>query len=457
MLHVLNIDTPTLGDRCYLVHDGAVALVVDPQRDVDRVLALAESEGVKVTHVAETHLHNDYVTGGRALAAATGATYLVNGADDVAFDRQPISPGDQIPIGAGWGVRVVATPGHTFNHLAYVLVENGTSLGVFSGGSLLHGSTGRPDLLGPENTDALVRHQYASARRLASELPDEANVYPTHGFGSFCAATQSVAFASTIGQEKRSNPALTSDEEQYVADLLAGLDDWPAYYVHMGELNAAGPSAPDLTAPELVDKDKLRQRIEAGEWVIDLRHRKAFAAGFVPGTFNFGLDGNLATYVGWMIPRGTPITVLGETSGEVAEAQRELTRIGIDRLEGAATGSPADWTDRPLGNYRCGTFAELADVRHHRPIALLDIRRNLEHAESHIDGSVHVPLHELLERMADIPDREVWVYCTTGYRSSIAASILAAHGHDVVAVDDVYDSVYATDLPIVEAEDAAAT
>ncbi|ODU06458.1 MAG: MBL fold metallo-hydrolase [Pseudonocardia sp. SCN 72-86] len=452
MLNVLKIDTPSLGDRCYLVHDGHVALVVDPQRDIDRILTLVEREGVKVTHVAETHLHNDYVTGGLALATATGACYLVNGEDPVQFDRQRVRDGDEIAIGANWLVRVMATPGHTYTHLAYVLVEGGVPVAVFSGGSLLHGSTGRPDLLGPENTDALARHQYASAHRLAAELPDGANVYPTHGFGSFCAATQTETLASTIGDEKQSNAALTEDEEAYVNGLLAGLDEWPAYYVHMEPLNAVGPSIPDFTLPVPADKDTLLERIVGGEWVIDLRHRKAFAAGFVPGTFSFGLDGKFATYVGWLIPRGCPITVLGETPDQVAEAQRELTRIGIDRLEGAATGGPEDWTDGPLGSFQRASFTELDAVRHHRPIAVLDVRRNLERALSHIDGSIHVPLHNLLERMGDVPVREVWIYCNTGYRASIAASILAANGHDVVAVDEDYDSVFATDLPIVESE-----
>src|SRR5262245_16340585 len=184
MVHILPIDTPSLGDRGYLVHDGTVAFVIDPQRDIDRVLHLADAAGVRITHVFETHIHNDYVTGGHALAAATGAAYHVNAADPVAFDRVPVSDGDVIAIGDRMRVTVLATPGHTFTHLSYALSEAGRQLAVFTGGSLLYGSVGRPDLLGPDHTHDLVRHQYASAQRLTAEVDENAGVYPTHGFGS---------------------------------------------------------------------------------------------------------------------------------------------------------------------------------------------------------------------------------------------------------------------------------
>jgi len=450
MVTIVPIETPTLGDRSYLAHDGRVALVVDPQRDIDRVLELAEATGVRITHVFETHIHNDYVTGGLALANATGAAYHVNAADDVAYERVPIRDGDIIDVSDTLRVRVIATPGHTYTHLSYSLESEGEQMGVFSGGSLLFGSTGRPDLLGPDHTHALVHHQYASAHRLAAELPDHAQVLPTHGFGSFCSATQSEATSSTIGQEKHTNPALTQAEKDYVAELLAGLDAWPAYYAQMGPANSAGPGAADLSAPEPADAAALRGRIEAGEWVVDLRTRTAFATGFVPGTVNFGIDGQFATYLGWLIPWGTPVTLLGETPGQVAEAQRELVRIGIDRPAAAATGSPQEWTDRPLESFERATFADLAQVRHHRPVSILDVRRVGEWRESHIDGALNIPIHELLGRLAEVPAGEVWVHCGAGYRVSIAASILMAHGTHVVAVDDSYaEQAPASGLPLV--------
>ena len=450
MVTIVPIETPTLGDRTYLAHDGQVALVVDPQRDIDRVLEVAAAAGVRITHVFETHIHNDYVTGGLALAKVTGAAYHVNADDDVAYERVPISDGDVVNVSKALQIQVIATPGHTYTHLSYSLESGGELVGVFSGGSLLFGSTGRPDLLGPDHTHALVHHQYASAHRLAIELPDQAQVLPTHGFGSFCSATQSDATASTIGQEKRTNPALTQDEKDYTAELLEALDAWPAYYAHMGPANLAGPGAADLSAPEPADAAALRVRLEAGEWVVDLRTRTAFAAGFVPGTFNFGIDGQFATYLGWLIPWGSPITLLGETPEQVAEAQRELVRIGIDRPAAAATGSPQDWSDRPLESINRATFADLAQVRHHRPVAILDVRRVGEWRESHIDGAVNIPLHELLGRIAEVPAGEVWVHCAAGYRASIVSSILAAHGVHVVSVDDSFaEQAAASGLPLV--------
>ncbi len=453
-LTVLPIETPTLGDRSYLVHDGEVAFVVDPQRDIDRVLDLLEEHGVRLTHVFETHIHNDYVTGGLALAQRTGAQYLVNGEDDVSFVRTPVADGQVVEVGGRMRVTALATPGHTFTHLSYALTDgdSGEQVAVFSGGSLLYGATGRPDLLGPEHTHDLVRHQHASAHKLAELLPDDAEVFPTHGFGSFCAATQSDATASTIGLEKRSNPVLTQDEQTYVDELLAGLGAYPTYYAHMAPANADGPSEPDLSLPSVADAAELRRRIEAGEWVVDLRTRTAFAAGHAPGTLNFGLDGGFATYLGWLVTWGTPITLLGESTEDIAEAQRELVRIGIDRPAAHATGGPEDWSDRELSSFPTATFADLAQVRHHREIVVLDVRRADEHDKARIDGAANIPIHELPQRLADVPAGEVWVHCAGGYRASVAASFLSAAGMELVAVDDSFDNAEKVGLHLVGPE-----
>ena len=450
---VVPIETPTLGDRSYLVHDGEVAFVVDPQRDIDRVLALLDERGLRLTHVFESHIHNDYVTGGLALARRTGAAYLVNADDAVSYERTPVRDGDVLEVGPRMRVTAVATPGHTFTHLSYVLTDAGTGerRAVFSGGSLLYGATGRPDLLGPAHTDDLVRAQHASAHRLAGMLPDAAEVFPTHGFGSFCSATQSQAASSTIGLEKAANPVLTQDEETYVRELLAGLNAYPAYYAHMAPANAAGPSEPDLSPPGKADPAEIRRRIEAGEWVVDLRSRTVFAAGHVPGSLNFGLDGSFATYLGWLIEWGAPLTLLGESADDVATAQRELVRIGIDRPAAAATGKPADWiagTGRELASFPTATFGDLAQVRHHRAVTVLDVRRTDEHSASRIQGAVNIPVHELPARIGEVAAGEVWVHCATGYRASIAASLLAAAGRRPVAVDDEFGNASQAGLPM---------
>ena len=449
-IEVLTVETPSLGDRSYVVHDGQVAFVVDPQRDIDRVLALLEQHRVEPIHVFETHLHNDYLTGGLALAQATGAAYHVHADDEVAFERSPIRDGETVPVGPRMRVTALATPGHTFTHLSYVLTdaEDGSTLAVFSGGSLLYGATGRPDLLGPDHTRDLARLQHGSAHKLARLLPDGTGVYPTHGFGSFCSSTQSDAVESTIGREREVNSVLSQDEQSWVQDLLDGLGDYPAYYAHMAPANAAGPGAPDLSPPSPADAAELRRRIESGEWVVDLRQRVLFAAGHAPGTLNFGLDGSFATYLGWLVAWGTPITLLGETAADVAEAQRELVRIGIDRPAAHATGGPERWAQGDLRSFPTATFADLAEVRHHREVVVLDVRRDDEHAEARIAGAVNIPLQDLPTRLADVPAGEVWVHCASGYRSSVAASFLDAAGRHLVAVDDDFDNVRAAGLPV---------
>ncbi len=456
MAKIITIETPTLGDRSYLVHDGEYAFVIDPQRDIDRVTRLLDAEDVTLAAVFETHIHNDYVTGGFALAQERGAAYYVNAADEVSFERTPIIDTQVVEISPTMSVKALATPGHTFTHLSYVLFDptadddDARGQAVFSGGSLLFGATGRPDLLGAEHTHELVRHQYNSAHRLASELPDGTEIMPTHGFGSFCAATQTEGDESTIGREKRVNPVLTKDESEWIEEILAGLDVYPAYYAHMAPSNSAGPVAPDLSEPTRADKAEIRARLEQGEWVVDLRNRIAYAAGHVPGSFNFGLDGQIATYIGWMIPWGTPITLLGETREQVAEAQRELVRIGIDHIPASSTGGPEDWTDTPATLQR-GDFGDLSQVRHHRTVQILDVRRANEYAESHIEGAVNIPLHDLFKRIDEAPEGELWVHCLSGYRSSIATSILAAAGRNAVAIDDHFRNAERNGLPMVNA------
>ena len=303
-MNVSIIETTGLGDRSYMVSEGDVAVVIDPQRDIDRVFKLAAELGVRITHVLETHTHNDYVTGGLELSRVARAEYVVPAGDHVDYQRRAISDGDIIDSGP-FQLEAVHTPGHTHHHVSYALRNTtGTIVGVFTGGSMLHGTTGRTDLLGTEYTDALTHAQFHSVRRLAAELPDDAQVYPTHGFGSFCSATPSSGDSSTIADQRLNNPALTQDEQSYVEELIAGLSAYPSYYAHMGVINERGPAPVDLSLPQLVDPDELRRRIEAGKWVVDLRNRTAFAAGHLGGTLGFELSNSFVTYLGWLYSWG---------------------------------------------------------------------------------------------------------------------------------------------------------
>ena len=308
MVDVRVVETPGLGDRSYVVTDGTIAVVIDPQRDIDRVLDAASD--LPITHVFETHIHNDYVTGGLALAQRCGATYVVNADDPVRFERHGIRDGESISTGS-LTVTAIHTPGHTPTHLSYAVAVDGTQLAVFTGGSMLFGAMGRTDLVDSTLTEELTRAQHRSAHRLAEELPDETEVYPTHGFGSFCSATETKGSESTIGKEKQQNNALTKGEDAFVAELMAGLTAYPRYYAHMAPLNLEGPADPDLSLPQLVEPAVLQHRLEHGEWVVDLRSRRAFASGHVPGTVSIELADPFATYLGWTVPWDAPITLVG--------------------------------------------------------------------------------------------------------------------------------------------------
>lgn len=441
------VETPDLGDRSYVVSDGSLALIVDPQRDVERVEALVASLGVEVRMVLETHLHNDYVTGGHALARRTGATYVVAGRDEVGFERCAAHDGDELTVGE-LTVRVLETPGHTDTHLSYVVTDHtGSPPAVFSGGSLLYGSVGRTDLLGADRTDDLTRKQWRSARKLAKALPEDAELYPTHGFGSFCSSGgASGGSDSTIGQEKGRNDALTEDDEQaFVDKLVAGLTGYPAYYAYMAPLNAQGPDEPDLTPARTLDPAELAARIRTGEWVVDLRDRTAYAGRHLAGTVSIGIGTQFSTYAGWVIPWGAPITVIGESPEQIAEAQRQLVRIGIDRLAGSATGELAALApDVPVRSYEQATFADVRDQAR-----VLDVRREDEVAGGRIAGAKHIPLDSLVDRLHEVPQGKVWVHCASGYRASIAASILDRAGHEVVHVDDDFSNAEKAGLQVV--------
>jgi hydroxyacylglutathione hydrolase len=442
------IETSSLGDRSYLISSGSIAAVIDPQRDIDRIDALAREGNATITHVLETHIHNDYVTGGLELSRTSGAEYVVPEGDTVGYERRAVTDGDIVDAGL-FSFLVMHTPGHTHNHVSYVLRDRaGATVAVFTGGSLLYGSTGRTDLLGPEHTDELTHAQFHSVHRIADELPPETPIYPTHGFGSFCSATPTSGESSTIAQQRTTNPALTKDEQTYVDELIAGLSEYPAYYAHMGVINAKGPGPVDLSTPAPVDPHELRRRIDDGEWVVDLRARTAFAAGHIDGSLGFELSTSFVTYLGWLYQWGAPLTLIGENAEQVAQAQRELVRIGVDDLAGAAVGDIRTLVgDGALRTYAVSDFAGMAAAQANRDIVVLDTRQRGEYDDGHVTGAVNIPLHELPHRLDDVPAGEVWVHCASGYRSAIAASLLDRIDRNVVLVDDDFDEAATALLP----------
>jgi hydroxyacylglutathione hydrolase len=444
------LETPSLGDRSYLVTDSSVVAVVDPQRDIDRVIDIIDEQGLELTHVFETHIHNDYVSGGLELARSRGASYVVAEAEQVSFERHPISDGDEISAGE-LHFRAVHSPGHTPHHLCYVVRNGGRDRAAFTGGSMLFGTVGRTDLISEQRTDELTRAQYRSVRRLAATLDPAVNVMPTHGFGSFCSSTPAGATgASTIGFERAGNLALAiPTEDEFVRSVVSGLTAYPRYYAHIAPINRRGPAPNDLSPPQDIDGTTLHRRLETGEWVVDVRRRVAYAATHVKGTVGVELGNGFATYLGWVIPWGTPITLVGDTADEVENAQRQLTRIGIDRPQGRSTGGTSVYgSGLELASYRVADFEDLATERDRAGVVILDVRRDDEWAAGRISGAIHIPLPELQARSGELPHAELWVYCSGGFRASIGTSLLDRAGKDVVLIDDDFENASGAGLEI---------
>lgn len=438
-MKVIHIDTPTLGDRSYIAHDGKVAVVVDPQRDIDRYIKIIEQEGLAIGAVVETHMHNDYISGGLVLAREYGAKYIVNVADPVKFGRNAVRDLDVVDIGS-FAIQAIHTPGHTFTHLSYALLdEKERAVGVFTGGSMLHGSTGRPDLLGPDFANELANLQYKSAHRLAEMLEDSVRLHPTHGFGSFCAATATCGDSSTIADEKTTNPALLLSQTEFVTQTLSGLDAFPRYYQHMGPANHAGPEAVEIGKIATLNSEELLKHREAGAWIVDLRNRSEFAASHLKHTFSFGLDGSMATYLGWMFDYNNKLVLTAPDIKYVNEAHRELVRIGIDNPLGAYVGDISKLSEQ-VSN-KVVSFNDVVDGLKQSEVLVLDVRRRGERNASHIKGTTHIPLHELEARTNELPtDKEIWVHCAGAYRAAAAIGVIERSGRKAVLINEPYDA-----------------
>ncbi len=449
-MQIVVLETPELGDRSYLIHDGTKGLVVDPQRDIDRMLTEITGAAVTVSHVFETHIHNDYVSGGLALSRALGSKYAVAADDQVDFPRLAVSDGDEFEIG-NLVVRAMHTPGHTPNHMSYVVSEGGHQRAVLSGGSLLYGTVGRTDLISADLTDRLTRDQFHSARRLMNELPEETRVLPTHGFGSFCASSgTSTSGSGDIASERRANlAAQIHDESEFVSRVVSGLGPYPAYYERMAPLNRVGPTAFDPSlARSALGPEEVRQRIAAGAWVIDTRPRRSYATSHLAGTVGFELDpAYFSTYVGWLAPFNEALTILTEGMDEQQQAARDLARIGLDRVEISSAGFAAHAAAGEVRGYPVTDFAGLARERN-ESTTVLDVRQQSEWASGHIRGSRNIPVQEIPERLGEVPRGDLFVHCGIGYRASVAASLLDRAGHSVILVDDDFNNAERVGLPL---------
>jgi len=429
--------TAGLGDNSYLVSSEGEAAVVDPQRDAWRFLRAAEADGARIRAVLETHVHNDYVSGAHELRDATGAELVVPAQGHYQFPHRPAADGHEVRIGQ-FRLIAMATPGHTPEHLAWLLYQGdaATPRAVFTGGSLLVGSAGRTDLLGPELAGELTQAQFVTIRKLGA-LPDEVEVLPTHGAGSFCVAAMPATHrTSTIALERRENPLLraadlTSFDEELRGELLA----YPAYYRHMAPINRAGAAVlGDLPAIQALGPEELAARARAGALIVDGRDRDDFAAAHLPGSVNIELNAGFASYVGWVLPFDHPLLLVLPDPVErgLEEATTQLIRIGWRHVEGWLAGGVDAWraSGGELRSYPSGGVKELCDAfLEDKAPRVLDVRQELEWQGGGIPGSERVFVGDLPARLGRLSLDEVhWVVCSNGHRASIAASLLDRAG-----------------------------
>ncbi|MEV7022582.1 MBL fold metallo-hydrolase [Kitasatospora sp. NPDC093558] len=428
--HLTPLVDEGLGNSAYLVDLGdGRALAVDASRDLRALRAAADRRALTVAFAADTHLHADFLSGAVQLGHDAGATVLASAAGHRAFAHTGLADGDEVDLG-GLTLRALATPGHTDEHLSYLLLDGATELGVFTGGSLIVDSAARPDLLGPGRTDELARAQYRSLHRLAG-LPDHLPVWPTHGAGSFCSAPPGSARTTTIGAQKRSNPLLAAPtEDAFVAELLAGLGSYPAYFARLGELNRTGPRVlHGSPALPLLDPARLARHLADGGHVVDVRPAADFAAGHIPGALSIPLRNQFATWLGWLLPDTTPLAFVTGDGQDLDDLVGQAHKIGYERLAGRLAGGMTAWREAQ-GQV---TTTEFVTAEHTADRPYLDVRQRTEFTAGHVPAAVHIELGDLAAHTADAP-RGAVVACGHGERAMTGASILERAGHTGLAV-----------------------
>jgi hydroxyacylglutathione hydrolase len=429
-----------LGNSSYLVDLGdGRGLVLDPSRDPGPYLSAARRRGLRLAWTVETHLHADFVSGSRELAA-TGATVVAPAAARLQFPHRGLDDGEELDLG-GLSLRALATPGHTPEHLAWLLTDGGRPLGLFSGGSLLVGSVARTDLISADRTEELARALWRSLRERILTLPDDLAVYPTHGAGSFCSAPTGAEPTTTIGREKAINPLLAAeDDDAFVRLLLDGLGSYPSYFLRLREANRRGPRVYGAEPPRLtpLPPDQVRRLVDQGAELVDARPIAAFAAGHVPGGLSIPLRDAFATWLGWLVPDDRPLVVVLDPDQDRGDLVHQARKVGYERLAGELAGGMAAWEAAGLPVARI-TLVGPDAVEGRR---VLDVRQEAEFAAGHVPGAVHVELGALGDRV-DLPPGPVAVICGHGERAMGAASLLARGGREGLSVVEGGTSAWA--------------
>lgn len=423
MFRVDVLRAPELGNASFLVADmeAGVAAVVDPLRDVGQYLERASALEVKLTHALDTHLHNDFVSGRRELAAEAGV------------DIEKLAPGGELRLGRVT-LRALHTPGHTPDHKSYVVVEDGKPRAMFSGGAVMVGSIARTDLFGPHLAVHLALEALTTLQVRLRDLPDDLSVYATHGAGSFCGVGGRTGHETTLGQERQTNPMFQITEVMPFLARVLNQHRYPVYYREMGSINRGGAPLIGRTLPPLprLGADEVARLMDEGAAVIDIRLGREYDTGHIPGSYSVGIDGPVSAWVGWLVVRGRPIVLAGGSAAEQREAQRQLLRIGFDAIAGALDGGMDAWhsSGRELSRFDTVDVEDMAEwVLSAEPMTVVDARDEHEWVAGHVPGAIHMYVPDIPHRADEIPrDAPVAVHCASGYRAGVAASLLEQAG-----------------------------
>jgi len=448
-----------LGNSSYLIasEESGLAAVLDPERDVDRYLQWAEGQGLRLVYTLDTHLHNDFVSGSRELAAQAGVQIVASAEAELEFAHLPVRDTDVIQLGE-LAIRVIATPGHTPEHISFSILESGkkTPAALFSGGALMVGGAARTDLLGADRAVPLARDLYHSIHDKLLDYPDEVTLYPTHGAGSFCAVPVSAERTSTIGREKLSNPlAQPLDEETFVTRALNGLPSYPTYFKYLRAINQRGAlllgGVPVLKG---LSPDEAQRQTGQGAVFLDVRPPKEFMSGHIPGAYGIPLNAPLITWAGWVIPFGTPLVLVSGDAQELDAAVRRLIRIGYDDLRGYLVDGIEAWEadGRPVSRAPVMPVQELMEqIEKRKAPTILDVRSQAEWQAGHLPHAVHIEAGALASGELPFSKEEPKVvHCAHGDRSTVGISVLERRGYrNLILLEDGFNAWQAAGLPIV--------
>lgn len=429
---------PGIAHSSYIVAGNTSCAVIDPSRDVGRYINYAKENGLSITHILETHLHADFISGHLDLSDLTGAAIYAPKSGNCAFPHIPVAEGDQIEL-EDIRFSVIDTAGHTPEHICYIATDTArgeTPVALFSGDTLFVGDVGRPDLF-PGMADELASSLYLNLHTKIMTLPDECEVYPAHGMGSLCGRAMAAKRTSTIGYEKKYNYALLiKSREEFVKALTSGMPAAPDHFARCSAINRAGPALMrTLPQPVPIDPKTFGEKIRGGALLLDVRSYPAFSGIHIPKSWHIDHSGNFATQAGWILPPDQEILLVVEERSQAEEAALQLRRVGFDGIAGFLRGGILTWgtAGLPIACVPVIPPEEADDLVRSGKAILIDVRSQEEWDTAHAERSIHIPWHDLRSRHEELdPTRHYIVMCRGGQRASIAASILKMHGFERV-------------------------